>query len=265
MGCRVLDSSEMGIEERVERERQFHDQYSEEGLEDRRLVGRMTDTFYDKEEGGVLWFPIWKRVNLAGKTVLDYGCGSGGFTYELAKRGAILHGIDISQSLISLAENMRYPKDVPPPKLSVQDAHQTQFPDGFFDYVFGNGILHHLEIERAYAEVARVLKPKGQAFFAEPLIHHPLVRLVRWLTPKARSADEKPLTFETIGLASQLFRVQHSEHFLFSVAAAPLHLFSDKVAKSTIHWLEGIDQFWFRSVPSSRRYAWITLIELEKL
>jgi SAM-dependent methyltransferase len=55
------------------------------------------------------------------------------------------------------------------------------FPDDSFDLVFGSGIIHHLDIDRALGEIARVLRPGGRAVFVEPLglnaaIAHPLRR-----------------------------------------------------------------------------------------
>lgn len=70
----------------VERERKFHDKLAEEGFARRRLVHRLTASFYDKD---LLWKPIWIFLgDLKGKVVPDYGCGAGGFSFELAKRGA---------------------------------------------------------------------------------------------------------------------------------------------------------------------------------
>ena len=44
-----------------------------------------------------------------GERVLDIGCGPGRHTYELARRGFVAHGIDISKRFIDLAE-----ADAPP-------------------------------------------------------------------------------------------------------------------------------------------------------
>ena len=43
------------------------------------------------------------NFDLKGKTVLDYGCGIGYFSVELAKRGAIVTGLDISEEAITTA------------------------------------------------------------------------------------------------------------------------------------------------------------------
>ena len=74
------------------------------------------------------------------------------------------------------------------------DAHDLQFDEGTFDLVIGNGILHHLDLDVSTNEILRVLKPNGRAVFLEPLSANPLLMVFRWLTPKARTEDESPLS-----------------------------------------------------------------------
>ena len=78
------------------------------------------------------------------------------------------------------------------PDFRLMDAHELEFPDGHFDAVIGWGILHHLDLDRALGEVARVLAPGGVMVFSEPLDMNPVARLVRRLTPEARTPDEVP-------------------------------------------------------------------------
>jgi ubiquinone/menaquinone biosynthesis C-methylase UbiE len=49
------------------------------------------------------------------------------------------------------------------------DAHHLPYDDATFDYVVGDGILHHLD-DVALGEVHRVRKPGGRALFREPLL-----------------------------------------------------------------------------------------------
>lgn len=250
--------------ERIDREREFHNALSEANFDDRRIIERLSASFYSKREDSALWGPVWSHVNLAGKRVLDYGCGNGGFSKLLASKGALVEGIDISESLVNLARRS-VPEGITSPIFSVRDAHATGFPDASFDHVFGNGILHHLELDKAYREVARVLKPGGRAFFMEPMEQHPLLLLVRKATPAARSVDEKPMTLEEIQVAEQFFKkVKHTEHFLFAVVAAPVHLASNRVAFSMIKALDWLDRGMFKAFPGLGRYAWLSMLELEK-
>ena len=133
--------------ERVDRERRFHDALAEDHFEDRALIGRMGGLFYDKER---LWGPVWREVgDLTGAHVLEYACGEGSFAVGVAERGATVHGIEIAPSLVAMA---RARADESPARdrleFSVMDAHATGFPDATFDYVLGNGSLHHLDLHR---------------------------------------------------------------------------------------------------------------------
>ena len=40
----------------------------------------------------------------------------------------------------------------------IMDAHNLEFADNTFDFIFGTGILHHLDFETAVREISRVLK-----------------------------------------------------------------------------------------------------------
>ena len=69
-----------------------------------------------------------------------------------------------------------------------------KFENNFFDLIVGNGILHHLDPEKALTSVHKVLKPGGRVIFFEPLADNPLLKLFRFLTPKARTIDEAPFS-----------------------------------------------------------------------
>jgi ubiquinone/menaquinone biosynthesis C-methylase UbiE len=106
------------------------------------------------------------------------------------------------------------------PAFSLMDANDLRFPDEGFDMVFGNAILHHLEFEKALGEVARVLKPGGRIFFGEPLGVNPVGKLVRLLTPRARTPDERPLRSKEIAQIRARFETSIFYEQLFSMPVA---------------------------------------------
>jgi len=252
------------LAERIVHEREFHDRLEREAWT-YRLVRIASEIFYNKDEGGVLWGPVWKALDLRGRTVLDYGCGSGGFSVQLALRGALVYGTDLSEYLISRAraECARHHLEV---QFSVGDAHRTAYPPATFDYVFGNGILHHLDLEKAYLEIARLLKPEGSAFFMEPLIGHPVVRAFRWATPGRRTEDENPMSFSSIerARAAGLAPVVRT-HYLTALAALPGALLGTTFGKAAVRVFDGFDQKLFRVAPRLRNHAWLSVIEYRKL
>jgi SAM-dependent methyltransferase len=143
-------------------------------------------------------------ANLAGRRVLDLGCGEGEQSVDLVRRGALVTGVDISERHVASAHARCVAAGFAAGHYTfrVADAHALQFGDRSFDLVVGRGILHHLDLARALAEIARVLVPGGVALFQEPLAANPLLRLFRVLTPRARTVDERPLSagdLESIG------------------------------------------------------------------
>jgi SAM-dependent methyltransferase len=73
------------------------------------------------------------------------------------------------------------------------DTHNLTFENDYFDVVFGSSVLHHLNFTRGLDEISRVLKSDGRIYFYEPLGINPISKVVRVLTPQARTADEQPL------------------------------------------------------------------------
>ena len=126
--------------------------------------------------------------------ILDYGCGLGDRSFEMAIFGHNITGIDLSSNYINLANSKKIERSFDNISFIEMDAHKLKFEDGVFDLVIGDGILHHLNFEQALIEVQRVLKKGGVAIFKEPLADNPLLKVFRILTPKARTVDEAPFT-----------------------------------------------------------------------
>jgi SAM-dependent methyltransferase len=133
--------------------------------------------------------------NVAGKQVLDYGCGHGTAAVLFAKREAIVTGFDLSGAYVHEAKERARANGVRVRFLQAA-AEELPFPDETFDAVWGNAILHHLDLDIAGTELARVMKPDAIAVFCEPWGENPLLEWARRRLPypgKDRSRDERPL------------------------------------------------------------------------
>jgi SAM-dependent methyltransferase len=105
------------------------------------------------------------------------------------------------------------------------DAHKLEFPDQQFDFVYGVAILHHLDLARSIQEIARVTKPGGRILFVEPLRLNPIAQLIRFVTPNARTPDERPLGREELRIIDGYFKSDHLFTELFHAPAAILSRF----------------------------------------
>jgi 2-polyprenyl-3-methyl-5-hydroxy-6-metoxy-1,4-benzoquinol methylase len=104
--------------------------------------------------------------DVRGKTVLDFGCGTGENTMLVALRGAKVIGLDISEDLIQLAkERLKINEVEADVSFIACSTHEIDLPDESVDVVFGIAILHHLELPLVAKEVHRILKKGGRAIF----------------------------------------------------------------------------------------------------
>ncbi len=100
------------------------------------------------------------RPFIDGARVLEAGCGTGLILKEVAPRAARAVGLDLSQGMLAKARARG---------LSVLHGSVTDLPfaDGEFDLAYSFKVLAHVErIERALAEMARVVRPGGDVVAA---------------------------------------------------------------------------------------------------
>src|SRR5262245_46782825 len=174
---------------RKQREKGFHDDCFEDRTRQRTAVER----FYVSANSSKAFYKHYLRTHCRGKHVLEYGCGADGYSVFLARLGASVTAIDISDVAIRESRAHAIQQGIEGIEYRVMDAEALDFEEDTFDVVCGTAILHHLDYPRALSEIARVLKPDGSAIFIECLAHNPVINLYRRLTPHLRSADEHPL------------------------------------------------------------------------
>ena len=82
---------------------------------------------------------------------------------ELARHGAHVSAFDISDESARTARHALEEAGFGHrASVYVMDAENLAFADNTFDIIVCSGVLHHLDLERAYYELARVLKPGGK-------------------------------------------------------------------------------------------------------
>lgn len=182
--------------------------------------------FYKTTDKSRQYVQDWFRKNCSDGLVLDYCCGLGQNSIEIASHGAFVEGIDISEESIKTArENAKDSGLEDNTQFQVMDAEQLEFKNDTFDVIVCSGVLHHLDLERAYQELARVLKPDGEIICIEALAHNPLLNWYRRRTPHLRSPWEIDhiLSVKDINSARKYFEGIDIRYFhLASLAAIPL-------------------------------------------
>ncbi len=137
------------------------------------------------------YYADWLLEHSPGRRVLEYGCGNGQYSIAAARAGATAVGIDISPVSVENGRRAAEREGVADrATYRVMDCEALDFPDGSFDVVCESGVLHHLDLDKALPEIARVLTPGGQVICAEALGHNAAIQLYRRLTPHLRTEWE---------------------------------------------------------------------------
>jgi SAM-dependent methyltransferase len=165
------------------------------------------------------------------KHVLDYGCGTGGSSPELLAQfsAASVTGVDTSPESIAVAQQHNGSELV---QFATTDTLQ---PSGQFDFVYCNGVFHHIEpVLRpdALAYVSRSLSSNGYFALWENNPWNPGTRMIMRRIPFDR--DAKPLSApqarRLLGAAG--FEIVETDFlFLFPRALAALRPLEAKLAR----------------------------------
>lgn len=112
-------------------------------------------------------------------SILEIGCGTGEVSYMLAqKTGMQVCGTDLCVPFIEHARTSFHHEGL------TYDVLNFNNPETFmgkqFDYIVGNGILHHLyyHLDDALVNLKKLLKPEGKIIFWEPNLENPYVYLI---------------------------------------------------------------------------------------
>ena len=104
-----------------------------------------------------------------GSVILDVGCGSCAHSVRLARRGLRVRAVDFSESALGMAREYVEAQGLADRiELGRESLLGLSFPDASFDYAVCWGVLMHIpDVERAVAELARVLRPGGLLVVSE--------------------------------------------------------------------------------------------------
>jgi SAM-dependent methyltransferase len=120
-------------------------------------------------------------VDVAGKRVVDVGCGSGGLVRWLRGQHADVVGVECGEVMLRMARE----SDPDHPESYLEGVGQDlPLPDAEFDVVVYSYSLHHVPAEHMVAalrEANRVLRPEGTLYVVEPIAAgpgHEVIKLI---------------------------------------------------------------------------------------
>lgn len=194
------------------------------------------------------------------KTVLDFGCGSGGNVVVLAARGFRVIGMDISPHLIALARKRLNDANLEA-RLEVGSAYETGLPDESVDVIFCIALIHHLDIARVVEEMTRILVKGGVVILQEPVRFSRMYAFLRGLLPDHEdiSEFEHPLTREELRVVTERFKVLERRYFrLPFVPLVQRFLRPVGLAASRL------DRWILKSFPGTECFATVVAMKLQK-
>lgn len=251
------------LEMRKQRESEFHDR-----MRDTTRIGAVgkdqyeeffsNHRFYRTALLSRAYFFDWVSRQSSGKTVLDFACGDGDVALRAAEAGARLAiGIDISGVSVHNAQRAAADRGLAQRTFFLRaDCENTGLPDDSVDVVICAGVLHHLDVRRAFPEIRRILAPGGRAIAFEALNYNPLIKLYRDRNPHQRTEWEKAhiLSLKEVRLAQRYFKLGEMRFFhMASIAGVWL--------PGLLPLLNGIDRVVTR-IPGVQLMSWMFTFEL---
>ena len=119
-------------------------------------------SYFAKDKQGRPFGRFLQSELVAGRDVLEIGCGMGTHAALLAKAGARLTAIDLTERAIE-ATRRRFELFHLSGRIERADAENLSFANSSFDLVWSWGVIHHSSrFEACLGEIARVLRPGGR-------------------------------------------------------------------------------------------------------
>lgn len=211
------------------------------------------------------------------KKVLICSCGGGALPVRAAKMGGKVYAFDISEVGVRKAKAMAAYNSVDA-NIEVMDFHNLKHEKNYFDIIYGEDILHHVNCEVVGNEIYRCLKPGGIAFFKENSDRNFILRYVRRLLfgkpgdyqkqhclffKRTGTTDEYPLTEESVNTLSKIFKgniQRYNERFCFFYLLN--HLLFRNLTVGKI--LANFDSLIAKLLPFIRKYSFTQELLLRK-
>jgi 2-polyprenyl-3-methyl-5-hydroxy-6-metoxy-1,4-benzoquinol methylase len=212
---------------------------------------------------------FWEVIGKPGnKSILDFGCGAGWLSVQLASLGNHVVGIDISEMLVRHARELAASSNLADrTEFHEMAGEHLDFPADSFDIVVGSAILHHTDLPVTLDRIKHVLKKDGTAIFMEPLNQNLFLQIWRKVTPWRRTVTERAFTREDLERVRQAFpRSRFNFYCLTSMFSVGLLLALPKsraIAYLNTR-LEDFDELIVKAMPFLGRFSAVVIMEMRK-
>jgi 2-polyprenyl-3-methyl-5-hydroxy-6-metoxy-1,4-benzoquinol methylase len=200
-------------------------------------------------------------VDVAGKRVVDVGCGSGALVRWLRGQHADVVGVECGEVMLRAAHQ----SDPDNPESYIEGVGQDlPLGDGEFDVVVYSYSLHHVPAAHMFGalrEASRVLRPQGTLYVVEPIAAgpgHEVIKLIDDETEVRAQAQDALERAEAVGLELT------TEHRYFSrMVLTSAHALAERVVgvdprrarRMDEHRAEFVERFEALATPVDGGYA----------
>lgn len=207
--------------------------------------------------------------DLSGKRLLDFGCGTGQTSTQLAMLGAFVVGMDISPELIHVARQ-RAELDGVTDRVQFQDVDLLQAPPtaDSFDLILCSAVLHHVDYRVVLPILRNCLKTGGKIVIGEPIAISPLLRMIRDWLPVERDASPDEKQFDAADIAAIAGAFDRPEVYYFNLTSRLIRFVprafdlenAPAASRGAVLLMMAIDR-WLSALPFLRRfYGAVTVV-----
>lgn len=197
----------MPIKGNVQSASRFWDRVSRNGSQS---VGALGKTGWKTVESSLAWLP--RDAN-----VLDFGCGAGMISIELASRVGKIVGIDTSAGMVEQARLNVQRRNVQNAGFLQAELSDGQFQDASFDALLAFNVLHYIEdLPPLFERIQQLLKPGGVFISSTACVRQrrSLMRMLVSIAKKIRLVPQMHF-FTSSGLENRLaesgFQIIHTQ------------------------------------------------------